>query len=437
MGQDRRGQSGAAGTAGRDGAAGPAGSSGVSGVTTGNTLVGGQQFTCGLLASGATQCWGRNSSGQLGNPEQTLTEEPTATPTTVSGLDGGAPDRTAIGLAAGQSHVCALVADSSVRCWGDNQFGQLGRLPAQTPDGFDSTPAAVPGLDGSAKVVALTAGDFHTCALLSSGAVSCWGYNWFGQLGTTVNNLSHTPNPVPTLVPALDGTTGRTARAVVATGYHTCAVLSSGSVGCWGWNASGQAGENGAMGTQNANPALTTVNGLPGDDRAVALSGGRQHTCAVTASGAVACWGDNQFGQLGSAQDNGEEKPHPVATKVAGLSGATRVIAVNAGEFHTCAVLASDGVRCWGINLFGQLGATVNSGSERPNPRPVKVAGLGTESVTALAAGAAHTCAMSEGGTLRCWGTNAHGELGNRADLNKSVAHPKAAAVRGVVGRVR
>lgn len=428
------GTPGADGSQGRDGTTGPAGSAGVSGLTTGNTLVGGQQFTCGLVDGGATACWGRNNVGQLGNAEQTLTEEPTHTPTTVTALDGGAPDRTAVGLTAGQNHVCALVADASVRCWGDNQFGQLGRPAEQTPTGFDATPAIVPGLS-DARVLALTAGDFHTCALLATGAVSCWGYNWFGQLGTAQHNLSHTPNPVPTLVPALDGTPGHTARAVMASGYHTCAVLTSGEVGCWGWNASGQAGENGATSTQNANPGMTTVAGLDADDPAVALTGGRQHTCAATAAGAVWCWGDNQYGQLGSAKGNGKDTAQPTPIQVAGLSGDNRVTALSAGEFHTCATMAAGGARCWGINLFGQLGAAKNSGSQKPNPKPVKVAGLGSDPVVALAAGAAHTCAMADGGVLRCWGTNAHGELGSSGGLRKAAPHPKAAAIRGVVGR--
>ena len=172
----------------------------------------GGSHTCALLAAGVVQCWGLNSSGQLGN--NTLTT-PQKTPTPVTGLSG------VTAIAAGGNHACALLADGTVKCWGANASGQLGNNTLTTPQ---KTPTAVTGLAG---VTAITAGASHTCALLGGGTVKCWGLNSSGHLG----NNSLVNSKVPVAVSSLAGVT-----AITAGNSHSCALLAAGTAKCWGAN---------------------------------------------------------------------------------------------------------------------------------------------------------------------------------------------------------
>ena len=211
----------------------------------------GRNHTCALLSTGAAICWGSNLNGQLGDG----TTANRLTPTEVIGLSS---DVTAI--SGGREHTCALLATGAVTCWGWNEYGQLG-------DGTTAnrlTPTAVTGLDSD--VTAITAGHNHTCALLATDAVHCWGYNGYGQLGdgTTANRLT------PTAVTGLDS--GVT--AISASRFHTCALLATGALTCWGWNGYGQLGD----GTTANRLTPTAVTGLSSD--VTAITAETFHTCA-------------------------------------------------------------------------------------------------------------------------------------------------------------
>jgi len=295
-----------------------------------------------------------------------------ATPVAVRGLSG------ATALAAGGAHICALLQTGTVQCWGRNFAGQLGD---GTSGGSRATPVAVRGLSG---VTVLVAGSAHTCALLQTGTVQCWGLNDNGQLGdgTTANRAT------PVAVRGLSGVT-----ALAAGGAHTCALLQTGTVQCWGSNFSGQLGDGTT--TDRLTPAV--VSGLSG---VTALAAGWDHTCAVLQTGTVQCWGSNFSGQLGDGTTT--DRLTPVA--VSGLSGVT---ALAAGGAHTCALLQTGTVQCWGRNESGQLG----DGTTANRVTPVAVSGL--SGATALAVGGAHTCALLPTGTAQCWGRNESGRLGN------------------------
>lgn len=178
---------------------------------------------------------------------------------------------------------------------------------------------------------------------------------------------------------------------------HVCELTSGGGVRCWGYNGDGELGD----GSTVARLAPVEVTGLARGVRAIAAGG--YHTCALTNAGAVKCWGRNVDGQLGNPDRTAQRAP----VDVVGL--AADVVAITAGGSHTCALTGAGAVKCWGYNRHGQLG----NGSTLDQAVPVVVAGLGA-GVTAIAAGANHTCALVAGGALRCWGYNDYGQLGDR-----------------------
>src|SRR5213593_484201 len=195
----------------------------------------------------------------------------------------------------------------------------------------------------------------------------------------------------------------RGATAVHVGAFHSCALLQDGTVRCWGANESGQLGD----GTVTNASTPVTVARIAG---AAAISGGGFHTCARFPDGTLQCWGRNNAGQLGPAV-TGERSLTPMP--VTGVTAS----AVRAGGFHTCALPGDGTVLCWGQNDLGQLGnGTVSPTVNAPNPAPASVSGITT--AVAVAAGGWHTCALLQDGTVRCWGDNTWGELGNSAAIN-------------------
>jgi alpha-tubulin suppressor-like RCC1 family protein len=305
-----------------------------------------------------------------------------------------------VAVAAGGLHTCALLSDGTVACWGSED--EIGSGTATGPDdcGFpcSMTPAIVPGLSG---VTAIASGSPHTCALLSDGTVACWGKNLSGELGdgTQTNRLS------PVAVQGLHGVT-----AIAAGDTHTCALLPSGTVACWGYNFSGQLG-NGTTGPNRcgSDPCSVTPVAVVGLTGATAIAAGGNHTCALRADGTVACWGLNDVGELGNGGMFNSSTPANVLT----LSSA---ISVTAGFYHTCAVLADGSVQCWGDNSAGELcnGMTTNATTSAPVPAST------LSGAQSLSAGVNYTCALVSGGAVECCGFNARGQLGNGKIGNSS-----------------
>jgi hypothetical protein len=342
-------------------------------------IAAGEYHTCALTSDSRVKCWGYNEPGQLGNGEMVYR----TTPVDVVGLSSGV-----IAIAAGGWHTCALTSGGGVRCWGDNRYGQLGDGTTTS----HTTPVNVLGL--SSGVIAIAAGRYHTCALTSGGGVRCWGFNGSGQLGdgTATNRLT----PV-NVVGLSSGVV-----AIAAGNDHTCARTSGGGVKCWGSNGSGQLGDG------TTTYRLTPVNVVGLSSGVIAIATGGWHTCALTSSGGVRCWGFNLFGQLGDGTTTSRSTP----VNVVGLSSG--VAAIAAGELHTCARTTTGGVRCWGDNSSGQLG----DGTTTDRSIPVNVVGL-SSGVAAIAAGSYHTCALISGGGVRCWGNNWYGQLGDGTTTNR------------------
>jgi alpha-tubulin suppressor-like RCC1 family protein len=347
--------------------------------STAVSVTSGSGHSCAVMANGTVKCWGKNDIGQLGDGTTTNRRVPVS----VSGITGLTPATTAVSVTAGGGSTCALMANGTVKCWGYNYDGQLG-------DGSNTDsliPIAVRGIDGAsssntAVTVHITAS--VACALMADGTVKCWGRNNFGQLG----NNSRAASNVPVAVTGITGSSAAsTAVSVSAGGYHSCALMANGAVQCWGSNLHGQLGDNVTVGDSLIPVLVSGIDGLDGSAPAVSVSAGTFHTCAVMVDRTVTCWGWNMNGTLG---DN-SLVDSSVPVLVSGPNGslpASSASVVSAGGFHSCALMEDASLQCWGYNVDGQLGddSTVNrlsavdvSGLDGSNSsRSVRQAATGT-----------------------------------------------------------
>jgi alpha-tubulin suppressor-like RCC1 family protein len=259
-------------------------------------------------------------------PSPSLFPPPTASPPAPSAFASSSPsvvspERSQV--AAGYRHTCALTGDGAVVCWGNGEYGTLGNGATTN----SNAPVEVSGL--ASGVSAIDSGFYHACALTSDGRVTCWGNNERGQLGDGTTSNSSIPVEV-------DGLAGGVT-AIAAGGGHTCAIGSDEGVKCWGNNEAGQLGDG-----------TTTDSGVPVDvadlaSGVSAIAAGAAHTCALTSFGGVMCWGADQLGQLGNGTDPGGFVP----VNVSGLGSGVSAIA--AGGVHSCALTNSRDVKCWGV----------------------------------------------------------------------------------------
>ncbi len=369
-------------------------------------LAAGARHTCALLSAGTVKCWGRNNAGQLGNASNSGSETPNPTPLDVTGLTD------VVAIAAGGEHSCALMADATVRCWGSNSGGQLGRAANAGTGTPNPTPLAVSGI---ADALELAAGGSHSCILTATGAGKCWGRNVSGQLGNGSTGVAVQATPVD-----VSGLTG--AHSLTLGANHSCVLTSAGSAKCWGEVGFGQLGSGGG---DNSMPA--DVVGLAG---ATSITAGSRHTCATLASGGAKCWGANNQGQLGNPLLAGEIfAVLPLPVEVVGLAQA---VSVTAGDSHSCAITRFGGVLCWGTNNQGQQGADAFF-PWRVAPAPVVEAAAGvlratrtytvdgnpvTQPVQTIAAGRSTTCTLTAARTPLCWGRNDFGQVGNGTTTN-------------------
>ena len=312
-------------------------------------------------------------------------------------------------LDAGDEHTCAILADRSVRCWGKGLAGRLG----YGNEGNVLSPGAagpVP-LPAGRTARAIVSGDYHTCAILDDGSVHCWGFGANGRLGygNSSNILSAAAAPAVNLGP------GRTATAITAGASHTCAILDDGSVRCWGNGVSGRLGYgNQASIGDDETPAAAGPVDIGAGRRAVAISAGDFHTCVIRDDARLLCWGFGSGGQLGygGTSDIGDdETPGSVGPLDFGGHG---VRAVSGGKGHTCAILDDGTARCWGFGADGRLGYGGTASILSASAAPAIDLGPG-RTATAIAAGEAHTCAILDTGAVRCWGFGGNGRLGTGA----------------------
>ena len=185
---------------------------------------------------------------------------------------------------------------------------------------------------------------------------------------------------------------------------HSCALTPTGAVMCWGYNSDGQLGDG--TNTQRNSPVSipSLTSGI------TSISSGQYHTCAITSAGAVMCWGQNSYGQLGDGTTTQRNSPVSIPSLTSGVTS------VSSGEYHSCALTSSGAVMCWGLNSNGQLG----DGTNTQRNSPVSIPSL-TSGVTSISSGAYHSCALTSAGAAKCWGRNSYGQLG---DGTTTMRHP-------------
>ena len=342
----------------------------------------GAVHSCFVESNGGLSCWGNNDYGQLGDG----TQERQPTPVRVSGMSSSVAN-----VALGSYNSCALLISGAVKCWGRNENGQLG-------DGTTTkrnTPVSNTML--SSGVVSLSVGGHGTgsqvCVVLSTGAVKCLGVNDFGQIGDGTTTSKNTPTTVSGLSSGGD--------SVAAGNYHSCALLSTGAVRCWGSNGQSQLGCGAAncggstcscpfgstCPTNDCSLIPKAVSGL--SIGIISLHAGGEHSCVLLSNGGVQGWGSNENGQLGDGTTSGRVS----AAAVNGLSSG--VIALALGGAHSCVVLSTGGVKCWGDNYRGKLGDWTTI----PRSTPTDVLGLSSGAISVFL-GSQHTCAVLSSGRI-------------------------------------
>ena len=345
-------------------------------------ITAGRDHSCALFNDTTISCWGNNNFGLLGDPDYQLSDS--NVPIGVRGINATA-------VSGGDQFSCALLTDTTIKCWGYNGNGQLGN--GGSPTFYSRTPVTVIGISGA---IAISAGAYHSCALLVDSTVKCWGDNSFGQLGNGTHSNSNTPV-------AVVGISDATAISVGL--FYSCALLADTTIRCWGSDANGTLGDGfGAFGESFSNVPVRVV-GVIG---ATQVATGDSHACALLADKTIACWGRNNEGQLGNGRIGGGSiflnyEAAPVA--VLAVVGGT---AVSAGGNNTCALTADSTMKCWGANLDGQVGNGTNTLAEAS---PLAVAGI--TGATKMDTGSAHSCVVLAGNSVDCWGTNLYGQLGN------------------------
>jgi len=434
--------------------------SGLSGKATAVAV--GDAFSCALIEDGTVQCWGANNVGQLGN--DSVSHASSRTPVKVKGIDA------AVALSSGSSHLCALIDDGSVWCWGSGNEHQLGKNSGT----HSYAPTKVLGIDDATSI---GAGLHHTCATRAAGTVSCWGRNDYGEAGTGTTK---------TVIRAWDTAPGiDDAVQVFAGTFSTCAVLEGGKIQCWGDNQ----GARIALGSlpyavEHRTPegfkqggrwyAPHAPGALPGAGDIVQIVASTGRSCVVRTNGDVDCWGDNYDHRIG----DGSVDPVPAPTKVGALSGVTQLsdfgsgqmcarkndssvlclggasvpvrldnaiavtngydfgcaivdslavqcwgegfahtqtssrgaVDVTAGSNHLCAVMSDGIVHCWGYFDEASLGSNQPGLSGLPyDPSTV----TGVTGARQASAGLSHTCALLGNGHVVCWGANLEGQLGD------------------------
>lgn len=404
----------------------------------------GHSHTCTLLSDGQVKCWGANHQGQLGQGHtRDLGDEPNEMGDSLPFVDLGPNTKVSV-LVAGRGHTCALLDNGGVKCWGDN-FGKLGlgyinHMGDQPNEMGVNLPLV--NLDRSFTVKHIAAGGRHTCVLSQRNEVKCWGDNDQGQLGQGDTNIrGDEPNEMGFHLNPINFQYGMKPIAITLGDSHTCALfvqtldlddpMRQKVVMCWGANFFGQlgAGDRSNRGNHDMNnlrPIFFYLEEAEGSEpiplHINKVSAGSDHTCVLLSDNQVRCWGRNIFGQLG--QGNGLDLGDDYFDEIPrippiNLGDNLTVRSMVTGGSHNCVLLSDDKVKCWGNGFFGQLGlGQISERGRRPeemgNHLPIVELALGTVQVTVAAAGAggSHTCALLTNGQVKCWGGNHSGQLG-------------------------
>jgi alpha-tubulin suppressor-like RCC1 family protein len=392
----------------------------------------GTYHTCALLDDYSLACWGYNSNGVLGigntsYPGRVFGEMGDNTPLVL--LGSGRTIHNTLPLKAvytgANTHACAILDTSEVRCWGANTYGQLGlgdvaiRCDSAANCGDNLPNVNLGGIDA----IQVTTGPYHSCALLTNGEVKCWGYNLYGQLGLgDTTNRGNAIGTIPSANTAIDLGTGLTAKEIQSGDHFVCAILNDDTIKCWGRNNYGQLGigdnlnrgdDPGEMGD-----ALPRVD--LGGRLALSLEGGSDFMCALLSDGEYYCWGLGSSGQLANGDgDNVGDVPGEMGLSLLPINTgfANSPKKISGYTATNCAITQSDDLKCFGSNLYGTLGqehdynmgaSLLTVGDAMDN---IDV-GHG-DKVKDVATGYTHVCIITMGDQVKCWGHSAYGSLGD------------------------
>jgi alpha-tubulin suppressor-like RCC1 family protein len=359
-------------------------------------LEAGEYATCAVLSDGGLRCWGDLEYGELIGDNEL--------PREAGDLPTGAP---VAQVAIAENRMCVRYVAGNVRCWGDNALGFVGYGHKRRVDG---PPIELPDVDLGGPASMITAGARHFCALLESGDVRCWGNNGSGQLG-----LGHSEIVGDNETPAEEDPVAIGGLVLhMAAGFsHTCVALEGGLLRCWGANAFGQLGygHEEPVGDDET-PAQEGYVNVGGE--VVAIASGFAHTCALLQGGAVRCWGvSTQLGIPGTSDDVGDNED-PATSGTTDIGGvAEQLVAAN---YFTCAVRGDQRVVCWGAAGSGRLGygsSDDNVGDdETPAEQGPVTLGGDAAAISTGAGERTHSCVLLESGDVRCWGENGRAQLG-------------------------
>ena len=385
---------------------------------------GGDDDVCGIISTGQLFCWGLNNVGQLGAeadstcyPGVELDEAVDDTVTVTNKPCSLDPLRVAGGLSfatvsAGDSTTCGLTTAGKAYCWGSGEHGEVG-------NGRVSNEAQPAEVGGAHVFSTISTGGSHACGLAAGGVAWCWGNDLDGQLGD--DRLINSTTPIPVSggdVPAVF--------ASISAGFrHTCAVNSVGVAFCWGNNDFGQLGiGSGFLGDFRDSPVAVQTS-----LRFQSISAGGDHTCGITTAGSAVCWGSNVVGQLGNGAVGGASFV-PVSviggltfSRISASSGSSAInpeseqgLPFKVARGHTCGLTTGGAIHCWGDNVDLQLGRGPTSGSSSPSGVPVQVTGgalPGGVTFVSVTTGVRQGCGVGSDGAAYCWGSNTYGALGN------------------------
>jgi alpha-tubulin suppressor-like RCC1 family protein len=377
------------------------------------------------VATGRVRCWG--AQGYHGHPGVAAIGD-NESPASVGDVNVGG---SATHVATGASHTCAVLSTGAVRCWGNGSSGQLG-YASTASIGDNQTPASAGDVNVGGPVIQIAAGGKHTCAVLTTGAVRCWGSNLHGQLGY-VGKGTIGDNETP--ASAGDVNVGGAVKQIAAGRWHTCALLTTGAVRCWGMGTGGRLGY-GSTASVGASQTPASVGDVNVGGVATQIATGENHSCALLSTGAVRCWGDGSDGALGYGNMNsiGDNEVPATAGDVNVGGPVVQIVAggLPASAGRTCALLSAGGVRCWGASSSGELGyANTDTIGDDETPAAAGDIALGGEAIVAIATGWSHSCAVRTTGGIVCWGAGSSGVLGYGKTMD--IGDDESPASAGVV----
>lgn len=384
----------------------------------------GNMHTCALIDDHTGKCWGYNYHGELGQGDKEYRGDQSGEMgNSLKVINMGAEP---IMFATGGEHTCALLTYSQMKCWGRNNKGQLGigntKSKGKTHDELVYK-LLTTKLGEHEAVAFIVAGDHHTCALLLTSRIKCWGHAFYGQLALgDKDNRGDDHTEMGDNLPYSKLGSGLRFSDLSAGGNHNCALTTDGEMKCWGSNDYGELGQGNTrrQGSNeekigNSIPFTSLGSGLT----VFMFSCGSEHNCVIFTDGSLKCWGNNERGQLGYGDKEARgDEPYEMGNNLTFVDVGTgrTVLDVCGGYRHSCAVLDNYSLKCWGWNKYAQLGLgdTITRG-ESPNEmgNNLPTVDLGSNmTVESVHCGYTFTCAVLTDGSMKCWGSNDQGQLG-------------------------